>query len=234
MFALLAAVASLLVLSSPSAQAAQFNVVNTYNGANCTGAVNSTFVQGPSGGCTYVTSTSSMKNTCGTLVFYLNSTTCQGEGTDGGSQGTSCSSTQDPSVNSQVQCKDYSSVVEFTFSTSCNFTASESNKFYVPLGTCMPSPSNPGGAFYSGSSNFESFKASKSGSGFTLSSYSTAACTGTANTTAVATETGCTEVSVPALGDGPISMRAKLYGSSAQSLMSSAMLLLVVLAASFW
>ncbi|KAH9261868.1 hypothetical protein BASA81_000524 [Batrachochytrium salamandrivorans] len=233
MFALTFAIA--LLVSSSSTQAAQFNVINTFNARDCTGAINSTFIQGPAGACEYTSETSSLKRTCGEQMYYLNSTTCQGEGINATTSGQCETISIESSQTRQAQCKDYSgsSIVEVTVSTSCNFTVSESNKLYLPLDVCVSAPSNPGGPYYSSNSDVSSYKIAKSGSAFTFTMYGTAACTGTSNSTEVASA-GCTLAVMPAISSGTLAFRAKVYGSSAQNMVSSAMLLLVVVAASFW
>ncbi|KAH9261870.1 hypothetical protein BASA81_000526 [Batrachochytrium salamandrivorans] len=205
------------------AQAVRVNVIQSYGGANCSGAVTATYISTLSGECMSY-SGSSASVTCADQRIYHNSTTCEGNFT---AEPLSCFGIGSPNT-ADYACKEYKAgVMQLTFLPSCNATKAEEVPAGIyPLDVCYPSPVN--GSYGSGpGTSAESTLAVLSGNQVKMTRFLNGNCQGTGNVTLTLAVDGCSTIDLPTL---PFkAARIQVYKtSSAYGLASSLMMVLLV------
>lgn len=213
-FRVTAAFAVAATLLNVPIHAVQVNVINSYNGASCTGPVNASWIDGVSGVCQIVRSNEfSMSDSCGVVTVFPTSITCQGNSTVRPPT-TQCQRVTGQNNSYQTECADHALVAAITLQDSCANTWTP--YMYLPVGDCVPFSTNAGGPYYMEQMTPMSFRVVQhANKQLTMTTFLNANCQGTADHTVTVTKDVCVVTSVPLLWDGSHGLVIGLHDGSA-------------------
>lgn len=203
----------LLVLSL-SAGAVQLSVISSFASSDCSGNSLTSWPFAVADQCRATAAQGSVKSSCTGVQLWepLSSNTCSGAPSTTRDYSAYCTGqggNSDP-VSFKYECKEYDQVVVATLQyTRCSETRPGVLALWIPLNTCVPALTNPGGPNYNANTPVESYLATRRSSGaYSIMRYYSQDCSGSV-------------ASFPEVAQGACVDMGVVSGSSASSLQSA-------------
>ncbi|KAH9261184.1 hypothetical protein BASA81_000888 [Batrachochytrium salamandrivorans] len=204
----------LLLVLSAATGAVQLSVISSFALSDCSGNSLTSWPFAVANQCRPTGTQGSVKNSCSGMQLWdsSSSNTCSGTPSTTNDYSTYCTSQGGNSgqVSFKYECKEYDQVVVVTLQyAKCSETKPGALALWIPLNTCVPAMTNPGGPNYNVNTPVESYLATKRSNGaYSIMRYYSQDCSGSV-------------ASFPEVANGACVNMGVISGSSASSLQSA-------------